>query len=24
VLVQEAPRPSPRCPVQIPTAAKAN
>lgn len=24
VLVQEAPRPAPRCPVQIPTAAKAN
>lgn len=24
VLSQEAPRPSPRCPVQIPTAAKAN
>jgi type II secretory pathway component HofQ len=24
VLTQEAPRPSPRCPVQIPTAAKAN
>jgi type II secretory pathway component HofQ len=24
VLVQEAPRPSPRCPVQIPSAAKAN
>jgi len=24
VLVQEAPRPSPRCPAQIPTAAKAN
>jgi type IV pilus assembly protein PilQ len=24
VLVQEAPRPSPRCPVQLPSAAKAN
>ena len=24
VLVQEAPRPAPRCPAQIPTAAKAN
>ena len=24
VLVQEAPRPSPRCPIQIPTAVKAN